>query len=335
MCSVSAFAQLLHPNFENAEPPSLVKWMTFKEAFEANKKMPKPFLIDVYTDWCGWCKRMMATTYSNPAIAAYVNQNFYPVKFNAETKDSIYFKDTLYVNKSSGSRAVHQLGYKLLGNQLSYPTTIFMFNDMKNTANVPGYLDDKTIEPILIFFVENVYMNCPFADFSKYYNIAFVDTTKQNKKVALQKFTFSKAQNAYQKEKRKWLIHLNTDWCNACRVMNKSVFTDTSVVNYINQKYYFIDFNVQTKDSIRFMGNTYKYDETMAMPVNTIALALSGNQLILPTTIILDEDLKKLDALPRFFSAEMLNAVLHFYGEDAFKSKSWQDFRTNWANGKR
>ena len=89
MCSASAFAQLLHPNFENAEPPSLVKWMTFKEAFEANKKTPKPFLIDVYTDWCGWCKRMMATTYSNPAIAAYVNQNFYPVKFNAETKDSI------------------------------------------------------------------------------------------------------------------------------------------------------------------------------------------------------------------------------------------------------
>ncbi len=321
------FAQLLHPNFPAEEPTSKVHWMNFKEAFEANKKTPKPFLIDVYTDWCGWCKRMMATTYSNQFLVDYINQSYYPVKFNAETKDSIYFKDTLYVNKGSGSRPIHQLAYKLMGNQQSYPTTIFLFNELKSQANIPGYLDEKTIEPILIYFVENVYMNCAFQEFNQYFNTSFFDTTKLNKKVVLKKYTFEEAEKLNKKEKRKWLINMNTDWCNACKVMKKSVFADSAIATYLNKNYYYIDFNVQTKDSIQLMNSVYKYTELVGMPINTLALALSGNQLILPTTIFLDEDLKKLDALPRFYTPQMLNTVLHFYGENAFKTKSWDDFR--------
>src|ERR1035441_1810392 len=105
-----------HPFAE--EVPGLVKWLSFHEAFELNKKQPKPFIIDVYTDWCGWCKQMMKTTYSDQGIASYINTWFYPVKFDAETKDSIFYNGTTYYNPVKSGKSTHQLALKLLSNKL-------------------------------------------------------------------------------------------------------------------------------------------------------------------------------------------------------------------------
>src|SRR5690606_19508439 len=84
-------ASLVTSRAQGDENNGLVNWLTLKEAQEKNKTQSKPFIIDFYTDWCGWCKHMMRTTYSNPALAAYINQHFYPVKFNAEGKDTVEY----------------------------------------------------------------------------------------------------------------------------------------------------------------------------------------------------------------------------------------------------
>ena len=55
---------------------SIVNWISFEEAQNLAKTNPKKVYVDVYTDWCGWCKRMDATTFSNPVIARYMNKNF-------------------------------------------------------------------------------------------------------------------------------------------------------------------------------------------------------------------------------------------------------------------
>ncbi|MEY4877059.1 MAG: hypothetical protein RL708_2208 [Bacteroidota bacterium] len=329
------FAQA-HPDSKAAEPPSLVKWIDFKTAFEANKKVPKPFLIDVYTDWCGWCKHMMKTTYSNPAIAEYINNYFYAVKYNAETKDTIYFKDSMYVNHGTGPRPIHDLAIQLLGNRQSYPTTVFMFNDLKNQAPIPGYLDEKQIEPVLLFFVEMVYMNCPYEDFNEYFQKAFIDTTKLNKKFPLKKYTFAEAEKLSKTAPRKWLININTEWCNSCRTMNKAVLTDTLIADYINKNYYYIDFNAQQKDSIRFLNYTYLYKETNgSMPVHELAPTLTGGSLVLPSLVVLDESMKRLDVVQRFLVPKMLNQVLHYYGDDAYKTKQWTEFRDKFYSQKK
>src|SRR5688572_33472276 len=98
----------------------LVKWLSFKEAQEKNKELKKPFLIDLYTDWCGWCKHMMKTTYSNQGIADYINANFYPVKFNAEGKDTVEYNGKIY-NPMYGGSKTHELAIKFLGERQSYP----------------------------------------------------------------------------------------------------------------------------------------------------------------------------------------------------------------------
>ena len=42
-----------------------VKWLTIEQAQELNKKKPRKIFVDVYTDWCGWCKKMDKTTFNH------------------------------------------------------------------------------------------------------------------------------------------------------------------------------------------------------------------------------------------------------------------------------
>lgn len=84
---------------ENAGSP--IKWMSMEEAYNASKVVNKPLFIDVYTSWCGWCKRMDQTTFKDPVVAGYINSFFHPVKFNAETNDTINFLEKTYWNSQT------------------------------------------------------------------------------------------------------------------------------------------------------------------------------------------------------------------------------------------
>ena len=35
-----------------------INWISIAQLNELYAKNPKPVLIDIYTDWCGWCKEM-------------------------------------------------------------------------------------------------------------------------------------------------------------------------------------------------------------------------------------------------------------------------------------
>jgi len=108
------------------EHKDLVEWMTLTEALKKQKEQPKKIFIDIYTEWCGWCKVMSKNTFSNKQIAAYINQYFYPVRFDAETTDTIEYLGKKYVNKGVGRKPTHELAYVLTNNRPSYPTITYL-----------------------------------------------------------------------------------------------------------------------------------------------------------------------------------------------------------------
>lgn len=128
--------------FTTAEKPvdeSPVNWMTFEEAIAKSKNEKRKIFIDVYTDWCGWCKVMDKKTFSRPDIAKYLNENFYPVKLNGEQKEDINFRGQVFKFVPSGRNGYHELAAALLQNKLSYPTVVFLDEDFNMIQPLAGY----------------------------------------------------------------------------------------------------------------------------------------------------------------------------------------------------
>ncbi len=136
-----------------------VKWMTLDQALAAQAQNPKKIIIDFYTDWCAPCKLMEKNTFNHPVIAEYLNENYYPVKFNAERKDSVTlfgrtFKNDGFV-KGKTKNTLHDFTKYM--NVNAVPATVFL-NEQGNPITIlQGALTAKELEPYLLFMATEDY----------------------------------------------------------------------------------------------------------------------------------------------------------------------------------
>ena len=154
-----AFALMaFRPTPVAAPVASPMKWYTWDEAMALNKTKPRKLLIDVYTDWCGWCKRMDKTTFGDSTVSAYIAANFYPIKFNAEQKGEIKFDDkTFGYVQQDGTRGVHTLAYALLDGNMGYPSVVYLNEKNERILISPGYKEPADMLKELHFTAEEHY----------------------------------------------------------------------------------------------------------------------------------------------------------------------------------
>lgn len=134
-----------------------MKWYSWEEAVEANKKEKRKIFVDVYTDWCGWCKRMDKSTFSDKEVIDYVNKNFYAVKLDAEQKEDISFQGHTFKWQAGGRRGVHQLAGSLLEGKMSYPSVVYLTGDFERISISPGYKDAKQFLKELTWVADEEY----------------------------------------------------------------------------------------------------------------------------------------------------------------------------------
>ncbi|MBX2905330.1 MAG: DUF255 domain-containing protein [Taibaiella sp.] len=155
-------------------PAEEIHWLTSVEELQMKmQQQPKKVIVDMYTGWCGWCKKMDAETYTNPAVVKYINNNYYALKLDAERKDTINFqgKQFFFVPeyKTNGFALEILKDYLAKGGNLMYPQTVIMMENFQNPNPIPGYLTVPQLEPVLTYFGDNAYRRQSWDQYSKTY----------------------------------------------------------------------------------------------------------------------------------------------------------------------
>jgi thioredoxin-related protein len=145
-------------------PASSIDWMTVDAAAGKLQKEKRPVLIDLYTTWCGWCRQMDKKTYSNKQVAQYLQEKFYAVKVDAETKATITWNGKTY-NFNPQYRS-NEFALYLTHGRLEFPTTIIIPPGGEPQA-IPGYMEPKELELLVKYFGEGNYNKISFDDYQK------------------------------------------------------------------------------------------------------------------------------------------------------------------------
>ncbi len=130
-----------------------INWMSIEEAYAATQKNPKKTIIDVYTEWCGWCKVMDKKTFRNPEVVKYINENFYAVKLDAESKEDIVIGNTTY-SYNEQNRA-NDVAIALLQGKLSFPSMVYLDEQFNMIQPIPGYMEAKPFHEVITFIGDN------------------------------------------------------------------------------------------------------------------------------------------------------------------------------------
>jgi thioredoxin-related protein len=105
-------------------------WVGWDAGLQQARQLQRPVLVDVYTQWCGWCKRMDRDVYSREDVRDYLGQKFVTVKLDAEAADPGKYGGRAYTSRTLASE------FRIT----SYPTTVFLKPNGEHLVSVPGYI---------------------------------------------------------------------------------------------------------------------------------------------------------------------------------------------------
>ncbi|MGA9406315.1 MAG: DUF255 domain-containing protein [Bacteroidota bacterium] len=134
-----------------------IQWNSFDAGIEQARTSHKKVLVDVYTEWCGWCKKMDSEVYTDSVIKDYLSRNFVIIKMNAEAGGKIHYKGVEY------SPAQLAAAFGVSG----YPATLFLREDSEPITLLPGFVEAPMFIHVLSFIAENEYQKKQFSEYLK------------------------------------------------------------------------------------------------------------------------------------------------------------------------
>lgn len=133
------------------------KEKSFEEILILAQKEKKKVVIQVYADWCSWCKKMERETFPDSEVQKELKRNYYLYRLNGESNETIKYDGRKWT-KAEFTKA---FGIK------GFPSTIFLNFNSKPITVLPGYVDAKTFASILKFIGDDLYTKMTFEEYLK------------------------------------------------------------------------------------------------------------------------------------------------------------------------
>ena len=135
--------------------PTAIKWLKYDEGLKLAKEQGKKVFVEFTAKWCGWCKKMHATTFVEPEIVAMLSENYVAVSVDGDSPDTL--KIDGWITSEKGLAREYKVS--------SYPTYWFLTANAEPIAPIKGYRDKNDMGNILEYLKDDTYKTVSFTDF--------------------------------------------------------------------------------------------------------------------------------------------------------------------------
>ncbi|MEM8847061.1 MAG: thioredoxin fold domain-containing protein [Bacteroidota bacterium] len=132
-----------------------IQWISFEQLEDSLASKPKKVFIDFYADWCAYCKKMDKAAFKDKDVISLLNSEYYAVKMNAETTETIVFGGDTYNNKEIGQKRnpTHEIPLLLASREnrpFSLPAIVILNEKFEITDRYFEYLSPKKMNKVLL-----------------------------------------------------------------------------------------------------------------------------------------------------------------------------------------
>jgi thioredoxin-related protein len=117
------------------------QWVPLDEAVKKAAGSSKYVFVEVYTDWCGYCRKLNATTLRAQPVLNELNKNFQSVRLNAESPKTVLWKG----KKVSERQMATNWGVT------GFPTMLFLNGKGEIIGSYSAYADTKLMVSLLTY----------------------------------------------------------------------------------------------------------------------------------------------------------------------------------------
>lgn len=104
-----------------------LQWHSIRDYAMLREAVDQKIYIHFWADWCGYCRQMETKTFTNPAVATLLRDNFFLIKVNTETDQRVAD------------------AFKVRG----LPSNLFLSADGREIARRVGYIPPKRFIRVL------------------------------------------------------------------------------------------------------------------------------------------------------------------------------------------